>query len=184
MNKFQHFKFLMSIQILCLKLLNTFMRFREFILLEQDPLGGGMGSPLGAPPKDPMGGAGAPPPDPMGGDPMGGGGMGDPMGGDPMGGEQKSQPVPTHADVWDVLDSLLNNKEIKKVKPPQVVTPPGGGDPMGGMGMGGGDPMGGGGMGGDPMGGMGAPPPMGGGGGGMGAPGPAGGGGGGPFLQG
>lgn len=148
-------------------------------MLEQDPLGGGMGSPLGAPPMDPMGGAGVPP-DPMGGDPMGGDPMGGGMG-DPMGGEQKAQPVPTHADVWDVLDSLLNNKEIKKVKPPQVVEPPGGGDPMGGMGMGGGDPMGGMGMGGgDPMGGMGAPPPMGGGG--MGAPGPAGGGA--PFLQG
>jgi len=137
-----------------------------------------MGSPMGGAPADPMGGAGAPPPmDPMGGmgggDPMGGMGGGDPMGG--MGGEQQAQPVPTHADVWEVLDAILHNKKIKEPKPAQIMQPPGGG--MGGMGAPpmGGDPMGG--MGAPPMGGGAPPAPMD-----MGAPGPAGGGG--PFLQG
>ena len=150
------------------------MRFKEYLIMEQDPLGGGMGAPLGAPPADPMGGAGAPPADPMGGmggDPMGGMGMEDPMGG----GEPQTQPIPTHADVWDVLDSILNNKEIEKVKPAQIVEPPQAGGGMGGPPM---DPMGG--MGGDPMMGGGAPPPMGGDMGGGAAPA----GGGGPFLQG
>lgn len=88
------------------------MRFRNFILLEQDPMGGG---------GDPMGGG--MPPSPAGGDPMGGG-MGDPMaggmGGPPMGGAAPTppepQPIPQHADVWDVLDSLLAHKPIEQEK--------------------------------------------------------------------
>lgn len=142
-----------------------------------------MGSPMGAPAADPMGAGGMG--DPMGGGPMGADPMADPMGGmggdpmaDPMGGEEETQPVPTHADVWDVLDAILNKKKIFEPKPAQIIKPPGGGDPMGG-GMGG-DPMGGMGggapmgapMGGDAMGAGGAPP--------MGGPA----GGGGPFLQG
>jgi len=121
------------------------MRFRHFILLEQDPgMGGG---PPGAPPMDPMaGGMGGPP----GGDPMGGG-----MGGPPPGGAAPTppepQPIPQHADVWDVLDSILGHqpieqeKQLKKYKSqkaelsaqnPPPGGPPGGGPPPG-MGSGG-----------------------------------------------
>jgi hypothetical protein len=101
-----------------------------------------MGGPPGGAP--PMGGG-------MGGDPMGGG-MGAPPGG---GGGAGAQPtIPQHADVWDVLDAILNHKplpeENKDQQGGQDGQPPMGGPPP----MGGGQP---------PMGGgMGAPPPMGG----------------------
>lgn len=59
-----------------------------------DPMGGGMGGPPG-------------------GDPMAGG-----MGGPPMGGAAPTppepQPVPQHANVWDVLDSILGSKPIEQ----------------------------------------------------------------------
>ena len=66
----------------------------------------------------------------MGGAPMGGA---PPMGG----GEQEPPPVPQYADVWDVLDSLLNQKpleqeeELAKQQQQQAEQPPV--DPMGGM---------------------------------------------------
>lgn len=156
----------------------TKQTFREF-LLNENPMGGmgdpaGGGAPLGA---DPMGGGamggGMPP---MGGgpmDPMGGGMGGPPMGGGAPGGEQQ---VPVHikdADIWTVLDHLLNNKPLPKQKEQPAVPDdggmgmdagaPAGGDPMGGAGMM--DPMGGDPMGAPPMGGgmPGAPAPMGGG---------------------
>ena len=95
------------------------MKFKEFLLLEQDPMMGGapMGAPMGgAPMGDPMMG-GAPPM----GDPMMGGAppMGDPMmGGAPMGGPpaaptQQQIVIPKEADVWEVLDAILNNKPIE-----------------------------------------------------------------------
>jgi hypothetical protein len=135
------------------------MRFRHFILLEQDPMGGApggdpMGGGMGGPPMggDPMGG-GPPPGMGSGGDPMGGG-----MGGPPMGGAAPTppepQPIPQHADVWTVLDSILNGNPIaqeEKLKKyqsqksqlsDQNASPPPGGPPPG-MGSGG-DPMGGG----------------------------------------
>ncbi len=53
------------------------------------------------------------------GDPMGGMG-GPPMGGGPMGpgaGAPMPPPViPKHADVWDILDSLLNHKPLEHEK--------------------------------------------------------------------
>lgn len=87
------------------------MRFRHFILLEQDP---GMGAPpgMGGPPPggDPMGGGmGGPPP---GGDPMGGGMGGPPPGAAPT--PPEPQPIPQHANVWDVLDSILGSKPIEQ----------------------------------------------------------------------
>jgi len=127
----------------CNRKLHTCMRFRDFIIIEEGPMDMG-GAPMG----------GAPP---MGGDPMGGGMGGDPMGGgmDPMaggapppmgGGEQEPPPVPQYADVWDVLDSLLNQKpleqeeELAKQQQQQAEEPPA--DPMG-MAPPGGDMMGG-----------------------------------------
>ena len=102
-------------QVLCVgifgsKVLNTNMKFREFILNEE-PLGGGMGGPIGDPMSDPGGGM------PMGGDPMGGG---MPMGGDPMGGgmgggmdmQSDPPPIPQNADIWEILDSILNHKPL------------------------------------------------------------------------
>ena len=99
------------------------MRFKKYILSEApDLMGGGpppMGGPMdGAPPMDggpPMGGMGGAPP--MGGGPMGGGAP--PMGGPPpMGGgaaaAPEPQPIPQHADVWDVLSSLLNGQPIEQ----------------------------------------------------------------------
>lgn len=75
-----------------------------------DPMAGGMGGPPGGPP---------------GGDPMGGG-----MGGPPPGGAAPTppepQPIPQHADVWDVLDSILGHhpieqeKQLKKYKSQQA----------------------------------------------------------------
>lgn len=63
-----------------------------------------MGGPPGG---DPMGGMGGMPP--MGGPPgMGGPGMG--------GGQPEPPPVPMHGDVWDVLDSLLNQKPLEQEK--------------------------------------------------------------------
>jgi hypothetical protein len=47
------------------------------------------------------------------------GGMGDPMGGGmpPMGGAPAGPPeppvIPQNADVWDVLDAILNHKPLK-----------------------------------------------------------------------
>ena len=76
--------------------IDTGMRFRDYILKEGPmDMGGGMGG-------DPMagGGMGAPP---MGMDPMGGG----------MGGQPEPPPVPSYADVWDVLDSILNQKPLE-----------------------------------------------------------------------
>ena len=87
------------------------MRFRKFILLEDAP-------PMGmTPPADPIGGQpmGAAPPmgDPMGGPPPGMGAPPPPMGGG-MGANPEPQPVPQHADVWDVLDALLTHQPIKQ----------------------------------------------------------------------
>lgn len=95
---------------------------------------------------DPMaGGMGGPP----GGDPMGGG-----MGGPPPGGAAPTppepQPIPQHADVWDVLDSILGHhpieqeKQLKKYKSQQAElssqnSPPPPGGPPPGMGSGGPD---------------------------------------------
>jgi hypothetical protein len=129
------------------------MRFRTFILLEQDPMGGGA---------DPMGGGAPPMGGPPMGDPMGGGMGGPPMGGDPMGGGMggaaptppEPQPIPQHADVWTVLDSLLGGKPIEqeerlkkyqsqKAQLSDQNPPPSPGGPPPGMGSGG-DPMGGG----------------------------------------
>jgi hypothetical protein len=142
------------------------MRFREFVFNEEPMDMGGGAPPMGG---DPMGGA-----PPMGGDPMGGGMGMDPMGGGmapPMGGgEQEPPPVPIFADVWDVLDSILNQKPLEQEEllaqqqQQQAEQPPA--DPMAG-GMPpppGGDPMAGGMPPGDPMGGAGAAP--------MGAPAP------------
>lgn len=82
----------------------------------------------------------------MGGDPMGGG-MGAPPGGG-MGGGAGAQPtIPQHADVWDVLDSILNHKILPQDEQPQQPPQMGGGSPMMG-----GPPQ----MGGPPM--MGGPP--------------------------
>jgi hypothetical protein len=104
------------------------MRFRQFYLLtEADPMGGmgGGAPPMGGPPggAPPMGGG-------MGGDPMGGG-MGAPPGG---GGGAGAQPtIPQHADVWDVLDAILNHKplpeENKDQQGGQDGQPPMGGPP-------------------------------------------------------
>lgn len=75
-------------------------------------------APMGGPPPGGMGG-----PPPMGGgmDPMGGmgGGLGDPMGGmggppmGGMGGPPQNPSIPKDADVWTVLDSILNHKKLK-----------------------------------------------------------------------
>ena len=131
------------------------MRFRNYILLE-DPMGGP--APMGGPPMgDPMGGGmGGPPAGGMGGPPMGDP-MGGGMGGPPMGGGMPTppepQPIPQHADVWTVLDSLLSHKPIEQEEkykkhqaqksqlsaqnsqPPLDGPPPGmgNGDPTGGM---------------------------------------------------
>lgn len=71
------------------------------------PLGGAGGPP-------PMGGGGGMPPPPMGG----GGGMGDPMGGDPMGGGAPGKPIPiktiTAADVWGMLEKIVNDEKYEK----------------------------------------------------------------------
>jgi hypothetical protein len=116
---------------------NNFMKFRQYFLLtENDPNGGmpPMGADPGAPPA-----AGAPPMAP----PPPGGGM-PPMGADPMMGGMGSPPggsiteppvIPKHADVWAVLDHLLNKKPIEhdkqlKQQKSQPPSPP----PMGGMG--------------------------------------------------
>ena len=115
------------------------MDFKSFLLNENDPMMGGMpgGDPMmgGVPPaNDPMmgGGMGGPPMGGMGMDPMGGMG-GPPMGGG-MGGENPA--LPQEADVWEVLDSLLNNKPMKKEEKPQQAPPQMGGmnspSPMGG----------------------------------------------------
>ena len=125
------------------------MNFKQFLLLEQDPMGGGapMGDMMGggAPPMDPgMGGGmgmGGPP---MGMDPMGG------MGGPPMGGGAEQPPaIPKEADVWDVLDAILNKKPLEAEQEPKQPAPQA--DPMAG-GMPPAPPMGG-----APP--MGAPPP-------------------------
>lgn len=100
------------------------MRFHEFLFLtENDPMGGapgapplgGMGGPApggpppigGAPPGGALGG--------MGGDPMGGafGGMGGPPGGGMASPQSEPPVIPRYADVWDVLDHLLNKKPLK-----------------------------------------------------------------------
>lgn len=125
-------------------------------------MGGGMGAPpMGG---DPMGGGMGGPP--MGGDPMGGMGA-PPMGGDPMmgGGQPEPPPVPAFADVWDVLDHLLNQKPLEHEEKQQAQQqqqaeqpPP---DPNAGMMPP--DPTGmGQGMGGDVPGGAGTPPMTGG----------------------
>jgi len=135
---------------------NRAMKFRDFLLIEQDPAGvgppGGMSSPMGgAPPMgDPMGGMGAPP--------MGGGA--------PM--NQEPPPIPQYADVWDVLDAILNHKSLEnefakqkqqqqRTPQPDMGTPPP--MPPGMGGMGGQPPMPDmtGGMGGQPATGIGGP---------------------------
>ena len=111
------------------------MRFKEYILSE-NPMGmsagglggaptGGLGdapASMGAAPAgmpsgmggDMMGGMGAAPagmPSGMGGDMMGG------MGAAPMGAQPPSPPIiPKNADVWDVLDSILNQKPLQHDK--------------------------------------------------------------------
>jgi hypothetical protein len=57
-----------------------------------------------------------------------------------MGGAPQNPSLPQEADVWEVLDSILNNKPVQEKKPtPKAPAPPmGGGSP----GMGGGPPMG------------------------------------------
>ena len=77
------------------------MKFKEFLLSEQDPMMGGA-PPMG----DPMMG-GVPP---MGGAPP----MGDPMmGGAPATPTQQQIVIPKEADVWEVLDAILNNKPLE-----------------------------------------------------------------------
>lgn len=112
------------------------MRFKEFLMLEDAPLGMG-GPPMGA---APAGGMGSPPP-PMGGPPgspppMGGGGMGGPppMGGPPgMGGapggidpsqDMKQVPVDVKmVDVWDIFKHLLGKQEHQTQQPKGVSNP-------------------------------------------------------------
>lgn len=100
------------------------MRFRQYVLLtEADPMGGmGAGNPMGSMGAgSPMGGMGA---GPMGGTPpMAGGGMGgDPMAGGmgaPQGaaaGPPEPPVIPRNADVWQVLDSILNHKPLEHDK--------------------------------------------------------------------
>lgn len=137
------------------------MRFRKFILLtEQDPLGGAGGTP-------PMGGGpmGAPPmgnaPGGIGGDPLGGGMGAPPMPGGASGGPAPNTPpiIPRNADVWDVLDSILNHKTLKHDKQIQQQNANDSATPPGTPSMGGMPPPPGGGMAG-PMGGMGAGGPL------------------------
>lgn len=82
-----------------------------------DPMGG-MSPMGGAPPGgDPMGGM-----PPMGADPMGGA----PPGGAP-GGQMPPTIIPKHADVWAVLDHILNRKPLehdKQLKNQQSQQPP------------------------------------------------------------
>ena len=119
------------------------MRFRHFLLSEgpADPMGA---PPMGGPPGgDPMSMAGGAPPM-GGGDPSAMGGA-PPMGGPPAPSGPQPQPVPQHANVWDVLEDLLTGKPIeqeaklKKYKSQKDLSaqnsPPAGGDPtQGGMG--------------------------------------------------
>ncbi len=102
-------------------LLDNCMKFRHFILLsENDPLGGAGAAP-GAPAADPMAAgapsmppAGAPPMGaPPGGDPMMGGGMPPPGG---MAPSSEPPVIPKHADVWDVLDHILNKRPLEHDK--------------------------------------------------------------------
>lgn len=98
----------------------------------------------------------------MGGDPLGGG-MGAPPGGGAPGGAGQQPVIPSHADVWEVLDTILNHKPGagggKQGQgqdqlggppqqppagppgfggmPPQQAPPAGMGNPAGPMGMGG-----------------------------------------------
>jgi basic salivary proline-rich protein 1/2 len=139
-----------KLAIFGVRTVNRFMRFRQYFLLtEEDPAAGappmaapsGLTPPAGAPPM------GAPPPG-MGGDPMGGG-MGAPPG---AAGPAESPVIPQNANVWDVLDSILNHKplkhdeDLKKQQQQKAQNPsPAGQSPMGGPPMGGPPPMGGGG---------------------------------------
>ncbi len=76
------------------------------------PAPGGMGGQM----NDPMGGMGAM--GGLGGNPMGGmgdpmGGMGGaPMGGAPMPASNEPPVIPRNADVWDVLDHILNKTPL------------------------------------------------------------------------
>jgi hypothetical protein len=95
------------------------MRFRQFYLLvENDPMGNAGAPPAGGPP---MGGAPPGGPLPMS-DPMGGmsgpPGMGAPLSAT---GVSSNEPpaVPKNANVWDVLDSILNNKPLEHEKQKQ-----------------------------------------------------------------
>ncbi len=106
------------------------MRFRHFILNEADPIGGPPpgGPPMGGPPPGGPPGLGGPPPGGppgLGGPPMGGPpGLGaPPMGGPPMGGPpgagaapDEPPTIPKHANVWDVLDHILNKKPLEHEK--------------------------------------------------------------------
>lgn len=145
------------------------LSFKKFLLNEEVPMGDPSSTPLGADPMgpgSPMGGMGGAPPMGGGMGPMGGGmgGMGDPMGGmggmgAPDGGQNTQIPIDIKdADVWKVLDHIINKKPLpkKQEKPPMPGQQNPQQNPMGGMP----DPMGGGmggGMGGDMMGG-GMPP--------------------------
>ena len=91
-------------------IVHNFMRFRHFFVLnEADPAGAPPGGPpMGGPP-----GLGGPP---MGGPPgLGGPPMGGPPGG--MGAAPNEPPtIPKNADVWDVLDHILNKKPLEHDK--------------------------------------------------------------------
>lgn len=95
------------------------MKFRRFFhLTEQDAAGGmpSMGAPPGAGMAGPAAGPMGAPPDPMAaGGAMGAMGAPPGMPGMPgMGGGSAPAPViPKHADVWEVLDSLVNKKPVK-----------------------------------------------------------------------
>jgi len=113
------------------------MNFRNYLLNEEDPIGGPPGG-LGGPPSlggPPGGGLGGPPS--LGGPPMGGLG-GPPMGGAPAGGMPQSEPpvIPKNANVWDVLHHLLyhipfkdDKKQEKENSNQEKKTPPKNGAP-------------------------------------------------------
>ena len=108
------------------------MNFRNYLLNEEDPIGGPPGGGLGGPPSlggPPGGGLGGPPslggPPGMGGPPPSLGGLGGPpslggppgMGGPPGGTPQSEPPViPKNANVWDVLHHLLYHIPFKDDK--------------------------------------------------------------------
>ena len=86
------------------------MNFRNYLLNEEDPIGGPPGGGLGGPPS-----LGGPPGGGLGGPPSLGGPPG--MGGPPGGAPQSEPPViPKNANVWDVLHHLLYHIPFKDDK--------------------------------------------------------------------